>query len=98
MPLPAQLLASDIPHLPAEDIARRLEGHNVGVGCEHLVQHRAAELSLHVFVEAKGHNVLDGKGSTADRVFVKLADVGQDVGDLVCRTVSCAGLWEGHAS
>ena len=83
-----------VAHFPAEDVAARLDGHYVGVGGEHFIQHRAPELTLCVFVKPQRDDILGSEGLPAHRVLVEFADVGQDVGDLIDCAIRRACLRE----
>ena len=79
-------------YLPAENVSRSADGHNVCVGREDFVEHRAMKLALHVLVVLQRDDVLQRQRLACDRVLVKLADVWQDVGQVVHRPIRRACL------
>lgn len=88
-------MSRDIPsvaYLPTENVARGLDGHNVRMSCKDFAQHWAAELALHILVKMQRHNVPYAQRRTTDRMLVVLADVWQDVCNLICSPVICTSL------
>ena len=70
-------------HLIAIDVSGWLDGDDVGVRCEDLVQHRTMILTFIILVVMQGNDVLECQRLSCNWMLMELSNVGVDVAQII---------------
>ena len=72
-----------VTHLIAVDVSGWLDGNDVGVRCEDLVQHRTMILTFIILVVMQGNDVLECQRLSCNWMLMELSNVGVDVAQII---------------